>query len=373
MLNKSAQIPFLFSLLILSCSSLDRKESNQKNLRETINGYTQFEIFKDPVEGAKNLLGYDEVKNTTKLCEGIIDKSTSKSTIDLIVDAKDTQSLSASLPSGLSLPVEASTQLESSEITKITLKLINPIEYRLLDYSLTEKAKTDPKYRDEKCIVGLLYAEKIQINVQTADNNKIGGGVKVKEIELLISKSNDTSTKSQKKAENVFVGYKSTLPGASRAGALGRSAILPGWGQFYKGESLKGTLFTSGFLLLTLTSAATYSNFQSKKSEYESAQKVDILANLTYTGFSPLGIYSYNQANSLSSQVNQAGSVAQISLYSLGGLYIFNLFDAYFLGSTTGGATANESRFHLHYAYYPSSSHTLGREQNYELGLIGSF
>ncbi|TGL59387.1 hypothetical protein EHQ58_09090 [Leptospira ognonensis] len=370
---KQSVFRILFLLVLLSCSSLEKKNSETKVLRETINGYTQFEVFKDPVEGAKNLLGYDEINNTAKLCEGEIDKSVTKSTIDLIIDAKDTQSLSASLPAGLSLPVEARTQLETSEITKITLKLINPIEYRLLDYRLTDKAKTDPKYRDEKCIVGLLYAEKIQMNVQTADNTKVGGGVKVKEIELFISKANDTSTKSQKKAENVFVGFKSTLPGASRSSALLRSAVLPGWGQFYKGENIKGSLFTGGFLLATLVSASAYNNFNAKKNEYNDAKTADLLANLTYTGFSPIGIFTYSQANSISGQVNQAGNLAQGSLYGLGALYIFNLFDAFFLGSTTGGAAMNESPYRVHYNYYATNLGTMGTQQNYEFGIIGSF
>lgn len=370
---KQSVFRILFLLVLLSCSSLEKKNSETKVLRETINGYTQFEVFKDPVEGAKNLLGYDEINNTAKLCEGEIDKSVTKSTIDLIIDAKDTQSLSARLPAGLSLPVEARTQLETSEITKITLKLINPIEYRLLDYRLTDKAKTDPKYRDEKCIVGLLYAEKIQMNVQTADNTKVGGGVKVKEIELFISKANDTSTKSQKKAENVFVGFKSTLPGASRSSALLRSAVLPGWGQFYKGENIKGSLFTGGFLLATLVSASAYNNFNAKKNEYNDAKTADLLANLTYSGFSPIGIFTYSQANSISGQVNQAGNLAQGSLYGLGALYIFNLLDAFFLGSTTGGAAMNESPYRVHYHYYATNLGTMGTQQNYELGLIGSF
>ncbi len=362
------------TVCLYSCTSSPTVRSSHADTREKINGYTQFEVFKDPLDGARGLLGYDETKNTTKLCEGRVDESSTKSTVDYKVDLKDTDSISASLPAGLVLPAEAKAELAVQSVTKLTLKLIDIKEYRLLDYKLTERAKTDPAYRDEKCIVGLLYAEKIKIYIETEESKKIGGGAKVLDYDLMLTKASESQAKSQKSAERVYIGFKSTLPGVSRSGSLLRSAILPGWGQFHKGENLKGTLFTGGFLLATLVSASAYSNFNAKKNEYADAKTADTLANLTYTGFSPIGLYTYSQANSIAGQVNQAGNVAQASLYGLGAIYIFNLFDAFFLGTTTGGSTAmQESPYRLHYNYYATNLGTMGTQQNYELGILGSF
>ncbi len=364
----------LVLFLVSSCKSFPSSRASHSESREKINGYNQFEVFKDPTDGARGLLGYDEKKNTTKLCEGKLDESSASQTIDYKLDIKDSDSISASLPLGLSLPADAKAELSVQKATKLTIKLIDPKEYRLLDYQLTERAKSDPAYRDEKCIVGLLYAEKIKVFIEVEDSQKVAGGTKVLNYDLMVSKSNETSSKSQKSAEKVFVGYISTLPGASRSGAVARSAVLPGWGQFYKGESMKGSLFTGGFLLTSLVTATAYGNYNSKKNEYNDARTADVLANLSYTGFSPIGVLTYSQASSLSGQANQAGNFLQTTVYGLGALYIFNLFDAFFLGSTTGGGTAmQESPYRVHYNYYATNLGNYGRQDNYELGLIRSF
>jgi tetratricopeptide (TPR) repeat protein len=65
----------------------------------------------------------------------------------------------------------------------------------------------------------------------------------------------------------------------SRPSAAWRSLVLPGWGQLYKGESTKGYIIMSGFLLNSAALIAAVVNEQSAKDSYLAARDPNTIIN----------------------------------------------------------------------------------------------
>ncbi|MCP5485007.1 MAG: hypothetical protein H7A22_05700 [Spirochaetales bacterium] len=142
----------------------------------------------------------------------------------------------------------------------------------------------------------------------------------------------------------------------TRLGALWRSAILPGWGQYCKGQSLRAGLFFSGFLV-------TGYNYVSSALEYrkalqglrtESRENALFLALLAYqTTFTFNSAYRYFSTDLLlqfdknyvegkldrfDCYASSCGRARRLrndleqAPYFFGIVYVWNLLDAYFAG-----------------------------------------
>jgi len=126
-------------------------------------------------------------------------------------------------------------------------------------------------------------------------------------------------------------------------GALWRSTLLPGWGQYYKEEPYKA--FGFGFTTIAVMGgfATSFAEYQSSLDSYNSESKNSLLMNLGYSdlttlgllsksaGFSDtttLGLLSYTDASRARSQVEAASGQATIMGGALLGIYILNLLDA---------------------------------------------
>ncbi len=110
--------------------------------------------------------------------------------------------------------------------------------------------------------------------------------------------------------------------------ALWRSALIPGWGQYYKEERYKA--FGIGFSTLTLMGGfvASYSKYQSSLSTYTSAGSTAQLVSFGTSDTSILSFLTYNNAQSARSQVESASGTATITGGLLLGIYFLNLLDA---------------------------------------------
>ena len=101
----------------------------------------------------------------------------------------------------------------------------------------------------------------------------------------------------------------------SPIGAIGRSAILPGWGQFYAHKRFLGTMSFMGTSGLLVGALVTYQSFR------------DVYDNEYYPVAvndpeSPEALFQYNR-------VNQRFKLQQFFLFAAAGVWAYSLIDSY--------------------------------------------
>jgi hypothetical protein len=92
-----------------------------------------------------------------------------------------------------------------------------------------------------------------------------------------------------------------------------RSAIIPGWGQYFNGQETKGYIVVSGFVLTALTSYLFYSK-----------------ANNTYDDYKAQGLKNGSLYSDYETQSNQA----MIASFFAAGVWIYGVTDAYVTGKS---------------------------------------
>ena len=112
------------------------------------------------------------------------------------------------------------------------------------------------------------------------------------------------------------------------AEALWRSALLPGWGQYYKEEPYKA--FGFGIVTLGLVGgfASSYANYQSARSAYLGAGSTAQLISFGTADTGALGFLTYSNAQTAKSQVESASGAVSLTGGLLLGVYLLNLLDA---------------------------------------------
>lgn len=107
-----------------------------------------------------------------------------------------------------------------------------------------------------------------------------------------------------------FSGFEN-LEVTTKYGAKGlwRSAIIPGWGQFHKGDNLKGTLFLGGTAACAVGIIIT------------EAQRSDYNRRLTQT-------HDINQIKNYQTKHDNAATARNVCIGATGALYVYNLIDA---------------------------------------------
>lgn len=107
-----------------------------------------------------------------------------------------------------------------------------------------------------------------------------------------------------------FAGFE-YLKVTTKYGARGlwRSAIMPGWGQFHKGDNLKGTLFLGGTAACAVGVIIT------------EAQRSDYNRRLIQT-------HDVNQIKSFQTKRDNAATARNVCIGAAGALYVYNLIDA---------------------------------------------
>ncbi len=121
--------------------------------------------------------------------------------------------------------------------------------------------------------------------------------------------------------------------------ALWRSALFPGWGQFYQNENIKGSLFLASFLGGIGIFMNSSASLNAAKGDYDSANTLGLVG--AFIDPTIFGILSYSQANSAEQSMQASASMAQIGSGVAGVAYLFNLLDVAVLGNK--GLTARDS------------------------------
>lgn len=109
---------------------------------------------------------------------------------------------------------------------------------------------------------------------------------------------------------------------------LWRSAIFPGYGQFYKGEKLKASIFAGSTILLF---GLIYYFEEEKKSALSRSNEINNRLYLIPSNQNtvPVGLLFYFQSNSFYEKAVDFESKQNLAIYSLIGLWSYNLFDIY--------------------------------------------
>ena len=101
----------------------------------------------------------------------------------------------------------------------------------------------------------------------------------------------------------------------SPIGAVGRSAVLPGWGQFYAHKRVLGATSFMGTSGLLIGALITHQSFQNVyNNEYVPVALID--------DKSPEALFQYNRAN-------QRYKLRQFFLFAAAGIWAYSLIDSY--------------------------------------------
>ncbi len=119
----------------------------------------------------------------------------------------------------------------------------------------------------------------------------------------------------------------------TRSGSIFRSMVIPGWGQFYNREPVKGGIIVGLELALAGAAVATHFLGASKQSEYSASDFA-----LKYPELDPDQLSQ--KAQELRSDAESYYGARNILIYSAIGVYLYNILDAYLFG-TDGEADLN--------------------------------
>ena len=130
-----------------------------------------------------------------------------------------------------------------------------------------------------------------------------------------------------------FYGFEN-LEVTTKYGAKGlwRSVIIPGWGQFHKGDNLKGTLFLGGTAACAVSIIIT------------EAQRSDYNRRLTQT-------HDINQIKNYQTKRDNAATARNVCIGAAGALYVYNLIDAMV---APGARRIVQSKNRKSYSFAPS-------------------
>ncbi|MEM7183784.1 MAG: hypothetical protein AAF518_22955 [Spirochaetota bacterium] len=101
-----------------------------------------------------------------------------------------------------------------------------------------------------------------------------------------------------------------------------RSAILPGWGHYYKGQKVFAYTYAGLFFASAIYAASSYLDFQSKQNAYNST---------LYLPVSELAVYNYIQFDSRFASASSANSQLQTASAVVGVLYFSQLAHSFYI------------------------------------------
>ncbi|EMK00807.1 LA_0442/LA_0875 N-terminal domain-containing protein [Leptospira sp. B5-022] len=134
----------------------------------------------------------------------------------------------------------------------------------------------------------------------------------------------------------------SNEPNRSRWSAVWRSALLPGWGQWYTDNKLEAKITGGAFLASLAYAGYSRSEAESAKSKYDDAVSKSSTTGSFIYGGGIANFYLLTIVPSARADYESSVQTYNTSVYLLGGVYLAQLVRTYFLGkSWEEGATAN--------------------------------
>ena len=143
----------------------------------------------------------------------------------------------------------------------------------------------------------------------------------------------------------VSITAASVVKGKSRLGAMIRSAVMPGWGQFYSGKKMMGWAFLGGELTAAGLAFSAYSAYSTANSDLTAF-------NQQYNNATDPVQIADLRSKTLQAEADQLSSNDQMTtmIYAAGGLWAANVVHAFLTGPKADTASRS-SGFDL--VYHP--------------------
>ncbi|HNO24344.1 MAG TPA: caspase family protein [Leptospiraceae bacterium] len=110
-----------------------------------------------------------------------------------------------------------------------------------------------------------------------------------------------------------------------------KSAVLPGWGQFARGDKIRGVLYGTAFFAGLGALASSYSQFNHSRENYISKRNQDLLFSTNQVAYGQFGLLSYMNTQHAKSEIQNHANTGNLIQFGILAFYAWNLFDAYFL------------------------------------------
>jgi len=130
----------------------------------------------------------------------------------------------------------------------------------------------------------------------------------------------------------------------TRFGALIRSTIIPGWGQFYSNRSLMGWTMLGSEIAVGALAYMQYSAYQTANDEFIDFQ-AQYRASINPTEIADLK----QQAQSSYSDMSTAKDQATTLVYAVGAIWVANIIHAVIIGPKDLATVEKKSKIHLVY------------------------
>lgn len=130
-----------------------------------------------------------------------------------------------------------------------------------------------------------------------------------------------------------------------------RSAVLPGWGQDYRGDTNRRKyIYFPTILLFTGLYFKTRMDNESANKEYKSLLNNSILigSSDSATGTNPIALFFMNQSIAARADLNSSYFQGTIMISLLAGVYLLNLLDALFFYDYSNKSNLTTSGFFIH-------------------------
>jgi len=145
-----------------------------------------------------------------------------------------------------------------------------------------------------------------------------------------------------------------------RFAAAGKSALLPGWGQMSEGRSTAAIVYGGIFFGLAAILFGENRRLASLKGDYSSAAQTSLLftpaifqqinpGSITDSQAFAVNLLTGGHTANQRQQVSRANQLVKIGAYTLAGVYLVNIFDAYFYYKGGLGVSLNGGSLSLAY------------------------
>ncbi|PJZ52877.1 LA_0442/LA_0875 N-terminal domain-containing protein [Leptospira adleri] len=230
--------------------------------------------------------------------------------------------------------------------------------------SITLQTKEGKRVVAKKEILKVLYKdidEEEEERIRDAEIKRLEEEKLTKQRNLDLKKQQEEEERLRKEREAVEKNQQPVAPtpppkpSVSRAGSLGRSAVLPGWGQWASGRKFAAIIYPTLFLAAGYAVYENNRKYHVARKDYESygnPYSKDAIA-LSMLGVAnptlppvitdPLTLYVYNESSSNQYQnrreaVDKAYRNLQASIGVLAGIYLINLADAFIFGGAVSSS-----------------------------------
>ena len=135
------------------------------------------------------------------------------------------------------------------------------------------------------------------------------------------------------------------------AGAAWRSALVPGWGQFAQDKYLKGSIFFGGTALAAGAMLSARESYRKASIAYDTINAQSLLI-ASSRNFLLISLLNQSKAEEAHKRMVRASMAYKSASAALAGIYLFNIFDAFFFhsypdasGDDAKGAAQGDLRF----------------------------